>query len=168
MTKLNKLQLRKLILKEVKKVEEDSLLTKHKTGHDHRALKNMLCNECGSLVYEGQSECERCGYSKHEELTRKEYNRNLSEGSCECGTCATCSSIDYKEDFNTDAIVDKHHHGAYMSKSHLYKTAKYAQKLYEMVPTDLEDWMRSKLAQIADDISEVYHALDYDKHKGDI
>ena len=64
----------------------------------------------------------------------------------------------------------QHYHGAYMSKSQLYKIAKYAEKLYNMIPKgyDLEDWMRSKLSSIADDISEVYHALDHDKFEGDL
>ena len=64
----------------------------------------------------------------------------------------------------------KHYKGSYMAKNHMYKTAKYAQKLYNMIPDghNLEDWMRSKLAQIADDISEVYHALDHDIYEGDV
>jgi hypothetical protein len=64
----------------------------------------------------------------------------------------------------------KHYKGSYMAKNHMYKTAKYAEKLYHMIPDghNLEDWMRSKLAQIADDISEVYHALDHDIFEGDI
>ena len=60
--------------------------------------------------------------------------------------------------------------GAYMSKAQLYKVAKYAERLYEMIPDnyDLEDWMRSKLSEISDDIGEVYHALDHRKFKGKI
>ena len=61
-----------------------------------------------------------------------------------------------------------HKSGAYMSKSQLYKISKYAEKLYHMIPDnyDLEDWMRSKLSEISDDIGEVYHALDHRKFKG--
>ena len=64
----------------------------------------------------------------------------------------------------------KHYKGSYMAKSHLYKVNKYAEKLYHMIPDghNLEDWMRTKLAQIADDIGEVYHALDHDIYEGDI
>ena len=63
-----------------------------------------------------------------------------------------------------------HHGGAYMSKSQLHKIEKYSQKLYNLIPKgfDLEDWMRTKISQIADDISEVYHALDHDNFEGDI
>lgn len=64
----------------------------------------------------------------------------------------------------------KHYKGSYMAKSHLYKVNKYAEKLYHMIPDshNLEDWMRTKLAQIADDIGEVYHALDHDIFEGDV
>jgi len=60
--------------------------------------------------------------------------------------------------------------GSYMAKTHLHKVHKYAEKLYHMIPDghNLEDWMRSKIAQIADDIGEVYHALDHDIYEGDI
>ena len=66
---------------------------------------------------------------------------------------------------------DKHHKsGAYMSKSQLYKIQKYARQLYEMIPDnyDLEDWMRSKISEMSDDIGEVYHAIDHRKFKGKI
>ena len=44
------------------------------------------------------------------------------------------------------------------------KVAKYAKKLLQMIPDgyELDDWQRTKIAQISDDISEVYHSLDYD------
>jgi hypothetical protein len=64
----------------------------------------------------------------------------------------------------------KHYKGSYMAKNQMYKVAKYAEKLYHMIPDghNLEDWMRTKLAQIADDIGEVYHALDHDIYEGDV
>ena len=80
--------------------------------------------------------------------------------SCEsgCGTCSTCSP------------ASSHKEGAYMAKSQLYKLANYAVKLYEMIPQDydLEDWMRTKISQMADDIGEVYHNLDHKDFKGDL
>lgn len=73
---------------------------------------------------------------------------------------------------DSDVKIGNHkaYKGSYMAKNHMYKTAKYAEKLYHMIPDghNLEDWMRSKLAQIADDISEVYHALDHDIYEGDV
>ena len=164
--------------------------SKHNQGHAHRSS----CRECGSKMYEGDKVCEQCGYSMTEEETRKEYN-DLNEGGC--GSCGSCSSCDDGSDYSTDTMgmvgdalgmltqqgydVDATHHdhkvgnhkvykGSYMAKSHLYKVNKYSEKLYHMIPDghNLEDWMRTKLAQIADDIGEVYHALDHDKFEGDV
>ena len=55
-----------------------------------------------------------------------------------------------------------------MAKSQLYKVQEYSEKLYHMIPEghNLEDWMRTKISQIADDISEVYHALKHDIYQG--
>jgi hypothetical protein len=60
----------------------------------------------------------------------------------------------------------KYKHNDYMAKPSLYKVAKYSQKLLQMIPDgyELDDWQRTKIAQISDDISEVYHSLDYDFH----
>mgnify|MGYP003113634304 CR=1 FL=1 len=151
------------------------------------------CSECGSKMYEGDKICEQCGYSVYESEMRKDY---LNEGACGCGSCGTCNNdgTDYSLDsmkivgdalhtlnnagYNVDATKRKDYKignhkiykGSYMAKSHLYKVNKYAAKLYHMIPDghNLEDWMRTKLAQIADDIGEVYHALDHDKFEGDI
>ena len=75
-----------------------------------------------------------------------------------------------KHDSDVKIGNHKNYKGSYMAKSHLYKVNKYAEKLYQMIPDghNLEDWMRTKLAQIADDIGEVYHALDHDHFEGDI
>ena len=79
------------------------------------------------------------------------------ESDCDCGACSTCAGSSHKK-------------GAYMAKSQLYKVSNYAAKLYEMIPEDhdLEDWMRTKISQIADDIGEVYHNLDHKIFKGDL
>jgi hypothetical protein len=81
-------------------------------------------------------------------------------------------NIDVEFDHDDDVKIGNHKHykGSYMAKSHLYKVNKYAEKLYHMIPDghNLEDWMRTKLAQIADDIGEVYHALDHDIYEGDV
>jgi hypothetical protein len=196
MAKLNRKVLRKLILKEFQKMEEDSLRQFHDAGDDHRSANHTQCTECGSLMYEEDNICEACGH-KHE-------LSSINESDCGCGTCELCGSsmshdpgnykvldydrddtdhlenqsgslfsIDQDDDFIPDEalsaglVSNKHHDSSYMAKSHLHKTAKYAQKLYDIVPDNLEDWMRSKLAQIADDIGEVYHALDHDSHESD-
>ena len=107
----------------------------------------------------------------------------LEEGGCGCGP--SHDDTDYSTDtmgmisdalgvlthsgYDVDASKDhhkhdKHHHNNYMAKPALYKVAKYAQKLLQMIPDgyELDDWQRTKIAQISDDISEVYHSLDYD------
>jgi hypothetical protein len=195
MGKLNRKQLRNLIIKEIKKMEEDAIVAKINPGvlsrHDDpgRQIMYKSCSECGSKMYEGDKVCEQCGYSLAEEETRKEYN-SLNEGDCGgCGSCGPCGGVDDAPDYSTDTMgmvdvlthagydVDAHkvgnhktYKGSYMAKSHLYKVNKYAEKLYHMIPDghNLEDWMRTKLAQIADDIGEVYHALDHDKFEGDV
>lgn len=57
---------------------------------------------------------------------------------------------------------------SYMAKPQLHKIAEYASKMLNMIPEGepIEDWMESKIAQIADDISEVYHRLDYNFEGG--
>ena len=189
--KLNRSELRNFILQEIQNSIDEEIIfskdgytkygmqSKHNQGHMHRSK----CSECGSKMYEGDKVCEQCGYSMAEEETRKEYN-TINEGSCGC---------DDGSDYSTDTMgmvgdalgalthvgydVDAHkvgnhktYKGSYMAKSHLYKVNKYAEKLYHMIPDghNLEDWMRTKLAQIADDIGEVYHALDHDKFEGDV
>lgn len=159
--------------------------------------KSGLCEQCGtkSMVYEGdQGLCEQCGYSTMESKTKKEYD-SLNEGGCGCGTSDMKKDMsDYSLDtmqvvgnalhtlnsagYNVDATKRKDYKignhkifkGSYMAKTHLYKVHKYAEKLYHMIPDghNLEDWMRSKIAQISDDIGEVYHALDHDVYEGDI
>jgi len=173
------------------------MLAKHKQGHMYRSNKHKKCPECGCKMHEKSSMCEQCGYSMYEMETRKQYAK-LNEGDCGCGSSMSQHPEDYEvldydadDDFipdhmenlnNTNILPDeaiglgikignhKAYKGSYMAKSHLYKVNKYAEKLYHMIPDghNLEDWMRTKLAQIADDIGEVYHALDHDKFEGDI
>jgi len=73
--------------------------------------------------------------------------------------------------YEVSGIDDDNHrkHNNYMAKPSLYKVAKYAQKLLHMIPDgyELDDWQRTKIAQISDDISEVYHSLDYDFYDED-
>ena len=54
---------------------------------------------------------------------------------------------------------------SYMAKPQLEKIAEYSKKLHDMIchGEQLDDWMESHIAQMADDIAEVYHALSYDK-----
>jgi len=205
MSTLDRNKLRRLILKEIQKMKEDSLRPMHDDPgrQSYAASQGHHCHECGYGMKEGDSVCEQCGSM---------YEAELNEGGCgSCGTCESCMPIDsdLDDDFIPDhmtlqgghdfdemqnAMFDRcphmknievefdyddddvkignhqHYKGSYMAKSQMYKVAKYAQKLYHMIPDghNLEDWMRTKLAQIADDIGEVYHALDHDIYEGDI
>lgn len=58
-------------------------------------------------------------------------------------------------------------HEVQMARSQLYKIAKYAIKLHEMMQamdpdTDLESWIQAKITKSADYIGAVYHHLDYE------
>lgn len=58
-------------------------------------------------------------------------------------------------------------HEVQMARSDLYKIAKYAVKLHDMLKTvseaeGIEGWQQAKITKAADYISSVYHALDYD------
>ena len=162
--KLSKATLKRIILEEIEKMmDEDSLLDPPQIGEpgyvDYK--QGSMCEQCGaSMYYEGQ--CMKCGYI-------------MMEGSCcdhsdGCG----CADVDDGSDYSIDSMIinqpDHHHNNNYMAKKQLYKISKYAQKLHDMIPDgyELDDWQRSHLSSIADDISEVYHSLDYDMFKGEI
>jgi len=139
-----------------------------------------MCEQCGGSMYEGQ--CMECGYAMMEESCSK-HGVLLYE----CGCMAVDDGSDYSIDsmgmigdalgvltshgYDVDATKGHHgHNNNYMAKKQLYKISKYAQKLHDMIPDgyELDDWQRSHLSSIADDISEVYHSLDYDMFKGEI
>tara|TARA_R110002074_G_scaffold309494_7_gene480255 strand:- start:1112 stop:1672 length:561 start_codon:yes stop_codon:yes gene_type:complete len=185
--KLKRSTIRKLIIQEINKIKEDAL----KSGFDDPGRQDLYkstqnkrsCSECGSAMYENESVCEQCG-NMYEE------NTSLNEGDCGCGGNTKSPTVFPISDFsNLDDIniltpgeasgvgyeasnfdhSDRHDNN-YMAKPSLYKVAKYATKLLEMIPDghELDDWQRTKIAQISDDISEVYHSLDYDKFEGDL
>ena len=182
--KLKRSTIRKLIIQEINKIKEDSL----QSGFDdpgrqdlYRSRQNKRsCAECGSAMYENESVCEQCG-NMYEE------NTSLNEGDCGCGSSYKKDNIFKIGNFsNLDdtnitpgeafgvgyeaSKFNKKNNNNYMSKPALYKVSKYAQKLLEMIPDgyELDDWQRTKIAQISDDISELYHSLDYDKFEGDL
>jgi hypothetical protein len=163
MARLTKKDLRTIILNKMEKiVGEEAIFSKNDymtsgmlSRHDDPGREMYSkCEQCGSKMYEVDKVCEQCG--------------SMNEGAC-----GEFIEHDMNDDFAADDVKignHKHYKGSYMAKSHLYKVNKYAEKLYHMIPDghNLEDWMRTKIAQIADDIGEVYHALDHDKFEGDI
>lgn len=59
-------------------------------------------------------------------------------------------------------------HEVQMARADLYKLAKYAIKLHDMLKTvteseGIQGWMQAKITTAADDISSVYHSMDYDQ-----
>ena len=58
-------------------------------------------------------------------------------------------------------------HEVQMARADLYKIAKYAIKLHDMLKTvseaeGIEGWQQSKITKAADYVGSVYHAMDYD------
>ena len=69
---------------------------------------------------------------------------------------------------NNKNISHKHSKsGSYMAKQQLDKISNYSKKVYDMIchGEQIDDWMESHIAQMADDIGEVYHKLYYHKKK---
>jgi len=116
----------------------------------------LSCAECGGVIVM-QEGC-GCGGSSNvfEPLGLMPMNVHATSICPDCGM--------------SPCVCDEDHHhrgGAYMAKSQLHKLEEYSRKLQQMIPEgyDLEDWMRSHISQAADDISEVYHKLEYMHHK---
>ena len=146
-------------------------LSKHSDSYDDFGGAEGTCEQCGGMSYEGHCMEAECG-------SMREESDVLEEGGCGCGPShdGTDYSIDSMDMIGDVLGVlthsdhhnhDKRSHNNYMAKPSLYKVAKYSQKLLHMIPDgyELDDWQRTKIAQIADDISEVYHSLDYDFHE---
>tara|TARA_R110000851_G_scaffold64597_2_gene147033 strand:+ start:169 stop:720 length:552 start_codon:yes stop_codon:yes gene_type:complete len=180
---MNREQIRKLIIQELKRtIGEDAIITDPEGKDPHvrgdfstyDSFNEELCEQCGGMTYEGQCMEASCGgMSKQSKM--------LEEGGCGCEESSSNDGTDYSTDtmgmigdalsslthagYDGDAAKEDHRsHNNYMAKPSLYKVAKYAQKLLHMIPDgyELDDWQRTKIAQLADDISEVYHSLDYD------
>ena len=154
-------------------------LTKHSDSYDDFGGAEDSCEQCGGMTYEGQCMEASCsGMNKQSQM--------LQEGDCGCGGSSSDDGTDYSTDtmgmigdalgalthagYDVDSTKGDHRsHNNYMAKPSLYKVAKYAQKLLHMIPDgyELDDWQRTKIAQISDDISEVYHSLDYDFYDED-
>ena len=72
-----------------------------------------------------------------------------------------------KEGLAALADVAERDHEVQMARSDLYKIAKYAIKLHEMMKNiseaeGIEGWQQAKITKAADYLGSVYHALDYE------
>jgi hypothetical protein len=80
---------------------------------------------------------------------------------------------DLKEGLGELAARAEQDHEVQMARGDLYKLAKYAIKLHDMlkqVPEEvgLEGWVQSKITKAADYIGSVYHHLDYEEATGEL
>ena len=76
-------------------------------------------------------------------------------------------TIQVKEGLGDLAAMAERDHEVQMARADLYKLAKYAIKLHDMLKgvseaEGIEGWQQAKITKAADYISSVYHALDYD------
>ena len=77
-----------------------------------------------------------------------------------------------KNELTTEGLADlaykaESDHEVQMARAELYKVAKYAIKLHEMMKNvseaeGLEGWVQAKITKAADYISSVYHHMDYE------
>jgi len=77
-----------------------------------------------------------------------------------------------KKELTTEGLADlaykaESDHEVQMARAELYKVAKYAIKLHEMMKgvseaDGLEGWVQAKITKAADYISSVYHHMDYE------
>ena len=72
-----------------------------------------------------------------------------------------------KEGLGDLAAMAERDHEAQMARADLYKLAKYAIKLHDMLRSvseaeGIQGWQQAKITTAAEDISSVYHAMDYD------
>lgn len=84
---------------------------------------------------------------------------------------------DFKKPRTDEGLADlaqraEHDHEVQMARADLYKIAKYAIKLHDMLKNvseaeGLQGWQQSKITKASDYISSVYHNLDYDMKFGD-
>ena len=72
-----------------------------------------------------------------------------------------------KEGLGDLAAMAERDHEVQMARADLYKLAKYAIKLHDMLKgvseaEGIQGWQQAKITTAAEDISSVYHAMDYD------
>ena len=91
---------------------------------------------------------------------------------CTCPpTCKHCNCNAVTEGLADLAGAAERDHEVQMARADLYKIAKYAIKLHEMLKNvseeqGLEGWVQAKITKAADYIGAVYHNLDYEMKFG--
>jgi len=84
---------------------------------------------------------------------------------------------DFKKSRTNEGLADlaqraEHDHEVQMARADLYKLAKYAIKLHDMLRNvseaeGIQGWQAAKITKASDYISSVYHNMDYDMKFGD-
>lgn len=97
------------------------------------------------------------------------YNRAKEKSKLESKDVTMKKNV--KEGLADLAQKAEHDHEVQMARADLYKIAKYAIKLHDMlksIPEEqgLEGWQQAKITKASDYISAVYHNLDYDMKFG--
>ena len=100
-------------------------------------------------AFTGDNKKKKIKAGKKKEATMSDENNKVNEG---LGSMAHAAEKD---------------HEVQMARSDLYKIAKYAIKLHEMMSridpnTDLESWIQAKITKAADYLDAVYHHMDYE------
>lgn len=95
----------------------------------------------------------------------------------ECTCSPSCKGCSCNKDKVSEGLADladaaERDHEVQMARADLYKIAKYAIKLHDMLKgvseeQGLEGWVQAKITKAADYIGAVYHNLDYDQKFGD-
>ena len=185
---MNRKALKRMIQQEIARVREDFLVEPEEVSPNflRQSPASSICPSCGQspcICDDYGDVCPACGMSPCQcEIARNPYKLACSEcggvmvmqEGCGCGSTTSLfqpleiPSLDMHDDFQSEhEFGTAHHEGAYMAKSQLHKIEKYAGKIQDMIPSghDLEDWMRTKISQAADDLCDVYHKLEYMHHK---
>jgi len=106
--------------------------------------------------------------AKDTHCTDKCCGSDVKAEDCTCPpTCKHCNCNAVTEGLADMAGVAERDHEVQMARAELYKIAKYAIKLHEMLKgvseaEGIEGWMQSKITKAADYMGSVYHTLDYD------
>lgn len=165
--KFKKEDFREMVKNEIRQMIDDDMLREPPVLGDPNYVRYNSDDDACNTCQEEPCECDYMEEINKRKLTCSTCGGVLfMEGSCGCTGETSLYSPTHETDFEVDHEVhDKP--VAYMAKSQLHKLGKYSQKLQSMIPDDLDldDWMRSHIAQAADDIGEVYHKLDFQLSK---
>lgn len=190
---MNRKELKRMIQQEIARVREDLLVGPDEVPDDFMRIARpgpahssaVACPACGESPCSCDDlgmECPACMQSPCQcASSRDPYRLSCTEcGSvmvmqegCGCGGSSASQAemmpvMSAHDDFESEyEFGTAHHEGAYMAKAQLHKIEKYSSEIQHMIPPghDLEDWMRTKISQAADDLGEVYHKLEYMHHK---